>query len=71
MNITVVNIDEATLWNDTRVKNLRTGLIKKVFVVPDDKTLFECVKEGLFTAEHVDYSTVMLNKHLFELIDEY
>lgn len=70
MKLTVVNVDEAKLWNDALVKNLRTGVIKKVFVVPEDKTLFQCVKEGLFTAEHVDYSNVMLNKHLFELVKE-
>ena len=71
MYLTQIEVDEEKLWNGARVKNHRTGREFEIFVVPKDKTISQCVLEGLFdVAKNVDYSTVMLNSHLFELLND-
>ena len=71
MRITVVNIDEETLWNGVKVRQIKSGKIMEIFVIPENKTISECVKDGSFNLDkHIDYKTVMLNKHLFELVKE-
>lgn len=70
MQITAVNVDDKTIWDGAKVKNLRTGIIKTVKILPEDKTISQCVREGIFTGDNVDYETFMLNKHIFELVNE-
>lgn len=69
MNITVVEVDNAKLWNGTKVRNKRTGAIREIFVIPEGKTISQCARDGEFTIKNVDFQTVMLNKHLFELVE--
>lgn len=69
--ITVIDIDNKKLWQGAKVRRKQGGVIRTVFVVPENKTLFECAQEGTFNPnEHIDYNTVMLNKQLFELVNE-
>lgn len=68
--ITVVEIDENELWQGTKVRNKSNGAIKEIFVIPEGKTIYQCVKEGIFDPnKHIDYSTVMLNKNRFQLVE--
>ena len=39
-------------------------------VLPENKTIFECVKDGSFKSDNIDFGTFMLNKHLFEIVGE-
>jgi len=71
MEITVLEIDNKKLWQGAKVKRKSGGVTRTVFIKPDNKTLYECLQEGLFNPnEQIDHSTVMLNKHLFELIED-
>ncbi len=71
MYITAIEVDEASLWNGAKVKNLKNEMVYEVFVLPKDKTISQCVLEGTFKlGVHVEYTTVMLNKHLFDLVNE-
>jgi len=71
MDITVVEINNEDLFRGAKVKHNSTGNIKEIFVLPKDKTISEAVRDGSFNiGKHVEYQTVMLNKHLFTLINE-
>ena len=71
MQITVVNVDDKKIWEGAKVRMKATNKIKEVFVVPEDKTISQCAFEGTFDLrKHIDYDFVMLNKHLFELVNE-
>ena len=71
MNVTVVEVSDENLWNGAKVRNKRSQRIFEIRVIPADKTISQCVHEGTFVPnKNVDYETVMLNKHMFELIDE-
>lgn len=70
MNITVVEVDDKKIWDSAKVRNKITQQVRTVKVLPEDKTISQCFQEGLFTSENIDYETLMLNKHRFELINE-
>jgi len=71
MLITEVEISQEELFDGAVVKNKSNGKIKTIKVIPLNKTVYECVLEGTFDPnENVDLTTVMYNKHLFELVEE-
>lgn len=70
MLLTVVEVDDKNLFQGVKVRNKRSGCTKVIFVVPDGKSLWQCVQDGSFTESHVNYSTVMNNKQNFELLPE-
>jgi hypothetical protein len=68
--LTMVEIDEAKLWNGAKVR-CPNGLIKEIMVLPKDKTISQAVKEGLFDLnKHVELEMVLLNRTRFELIND-
>ena len=62
MRITVVDIDEKELFIGAKVKNKRTD--REFTIVRDDIRWFD------MKPEYIHVSTVLLNKHLFELLHE-
>ena len=70
--ITQVEISDKDLFEGAKVRNKRSGLIRTIKSIPSDKTIYQCVVEGIFDPTYnVDFQTVMNNKHLFELVEEY
>lgn len=71
MKITVVNISDENLFDGAKVRHKNSGQIRTVKVLPKDKTLAECAREGLFDVNNdIDFNTLMLNKTRFELVQE-
>jgi hypothetical protein len=70
MKITTVEVDDTKLWNGAIVRD-RKGRLREVFIIPDDKTISQCVADGTFDLnKHVDYSTFKLNPKLFTYVPE-
>lgn len=70
MLLTQIEISEKELFDGTKVLN-RKGEIKTIKVIPQGKTIYQCVLDGTFDINtNVDYNTVMLNKNLFTLYNE-
>lgn len=71
MNISVIDFSEKDLWDGAKVKDLRTDKIRTIKFLGEDKGLYQSILAGEFIPnENVEYSFVMNNKHLFELVDE-
>lgn len=71
MKITVVDVDDKKLWMGAKVRRINSDKIKEIFVIPEGKTISQCVLNGSFDMnKHIDYQTFALNKHLFELVKE-
>jgi hypothetical protein len=71
MQITVLDMDMGTIWNGAKVKNLMTGQIKEVFVIPKDMPISKAVSHQLFDpTKQIDLQTILNNKSRFQLVNE-
>jgi hypothetical protein len=74
MQITAVEVDQSKLWNGAHVFQKKSRQIRTVLVLPEGKTMFQAAQTGEYNPSfpwfHVELSTVLLNKSLFDLIDE-
>ncbi len=71
MKITVVNISNKDLFDGAKVINIKSKKVREIKVLPPNTTISEAVNSGLFDVDkHIDYDTVMLNKALFNLVNE-
>lgn len=71
MKVTVVNISDEDLFDGAKVRHKQNGQVRTVKVLPENKTLAECAREGIFDVNNdIDFNTLMLNKTRFELVQE-
>ncbi len=71
MQITAVEISDQKLWDGVPIKSKRSGIVRTIKVYPADMTISQAVTAGLFNPnENWDFETVMMNKHLFELVPD-
>ncbi len=69
MQITTIVVDDAKLWDGAKVKSVKTGKIGTIKVLPKDKTIFQCVQEGIFDPnKHFSFEFFMNNKSRFKLL---
>ena len=71
LQITEVTINNKSLFDGAKVKQKKSGKIRTIFVLPEGMRISEAVEQKIFNVEtQVEYETVMLNKHLFELVND-
>lgn len=68
---TVVDISDESLFDGAKVRNIKTGSIKTIKVLSQDKPISQAVKDGESDPlNDIDFDTFNLNKARFVLVDE-
>jgi hypothetical protein len=72
MQATIVEIDTKELYEGALVFHKRNDAIYSIKSIPSGMGIYESVKKGIFDIKtHADYDTVMNNKQLFELVNDF
>lgn len=71
MYLSVIEIDNKKLFEGVKVRHKINGRERTIIVLHEGKKISDAVTDGTFNPViNVEYQTVMLNKHLFDIIED-